>query len=66
MTNPQPGSATVLQRCRLFRMEMVVSDLEKQVWYPVLGEVPAAGHSLLFNDHRETCSLGNRDKNEDH
>lgn len=38
-----------------------VSDLEKQVLCPGLGEeVPAIGHSLLFNEHRETCSLGNR------
>lgn len=55
---PQPFGAAY---CLQWRSLGFVSDLEKQVLFPGLGEKgPAVGHSLLFSEHGETCSLGNR------
>lgn len=69
MTCPHPGPATATQSHILFGVEMLgfVSALERQVLCLGFGEeVPNVGHSLWFNKYRETFSLGNRDRNEDH
>ena len=58
---PQSLKATY---CLEWRCLGFVSDLEKQVLCLELGEeVAAAGHSLLFNECGETCSMGNTDRN---